>query len=259
MAQLIRDGVRLGYEESGAGGLPFLLVHGILCDRRYLAPQLAHFAERRRTVAVDLRGHGESGTPEQDYTIGGYADDLAWMSTQLGLQRPLVVGHSLGGIVALALAAARPDLVGGIVTLDSVLVPPSERPEAMAQFFARLRSEDYLPAIDEYFTRLAGPTVEPRLLEWILGGIARVPLHVAISAWENAVFGFDTAAAAADCRAPFLYIDAGSPNADLDRLGVLCPHLTLGRTVGAGHFHQLEVPDQVNSMIDRFMELSVGG
>ncbi|MEJ7755036.1 MAG: alpha/beta fold hydrolase [Nocardioidaceae bacterium] len=67
----------------------------------YLAPQLAHFATRHRTVAVDLRGHGESDAPEQDYTIEGFASDVAWMSQQLGLERPVVVGHSLGGIVAL--------------------------------------------------------------------------------------------------------------------------------------------------------------
>ncbi len=84
-----------------------------------------------------------------------------------------------------------------------------------------------------------------------------MPRHVAISAWENGFFGWDTAVAATACGAPFLYIDAGTPNVDLDRLAALCPTLLVGRTVGAGHFHQLEVPDQVNAMIDRFVAVAL--
>jgi pimeloyl-ACP methyl ester carboxylesterase len=252
VTQLVRDGVGLAYEEGGVGGRPVLLVHGILCDRRYLAPQFDHFSRRCRTVSVDLRGHGESDAPEQDYTIDGFADDLAWSCDRLDLERPLVVGHSLGGIVALALAASHPDLVRGVVALDSVLLPPGDRSQFMPTFLARLRSDDYLPAIRDYFTHLAGPTATGPLLDWILAEIAHVPRRVAVSIWENGFFGFDTAKAAAACSAPFLYLDAGTPNVDLGRLGGLCPQLVSGRTVGAGHFHQLEVPDQVNAMIDRF-------
>lgn len=249
--QLIRDGVALAYEERGVGDPPLLLVHGILCDRRYLAPQLDHFAVQHRTVSVDLRGHGESDAPRQTYTIPGFADDLAWMCEQLDLGQPVVVGHSLGGIIALALSADRPDLPRGIVALDSVMVPPGGRAEFMRDFFLRLHSDDYLPAIREYFTRLIGPTGPPDL-DWILDDIERVPRHVTTSTWEEGV-AFDTAIAAAACRAPFLYIDAGTPNVDLDRLARLCPTLVLGRTVGAGHFHQLQVSDQVDAMIDRFV------
>ncbi len=67
-------------------------------------------------------------------------------------------------------------------------------------------------------------------------------------------FEFDDVAAVLACRAPFLYIDAGTPNVDVNRLRRMAPHLALGRTVGSGHFNQLEVPDQVNAMIARFLE-----
>lgn len=255
MARLVRDGVTLAYEEQGSGDPPMLLVHGILCDRRYLAPQFAHFAGRHRTVAVDLRGHGESDPPRQDYTIEGFAADLAWMCGRLDLQRPVVVGHSLGGIIALGLAAGYPDLVGGIVALDSVLVPPPARTSFMSGYLAALRTDAYAAAIHEYFARFFGPADDAARREWILTEIRRVPQHVALSTWENG-FSFDTAAAAALCRAPFLYLDAGTPNVDLQRLRALCPQLEIGRTVGTGHFHQLEVPEQVNAMIERFLVLT---
>ncbi|MEJ7755035.1 MAG: alpha/beta hydrolase [Nocardioidaceae bacterium] len=87
--------------------------------------------------------------------------------------------------------------------------------------------------------------------------VHRVPRHVVLSAWENGFFGFDSAEVVAACRMPFMYVDAGTPNVDLEELRRLCPTLVLGRTVGAGHFHQLEVPDQVNAMIERFLVLAI--
>lgn len=116
-----------------------------------------------------------------------------------------------------------------------------------------------MPAIREYFAGLLfSPADDHQRRSWILDEIGRVPRHVALSTWENGFFGFDTAAAVAACRSPFLYIDAGTPNVDLSRLTGLCPTVLLGRTVGSGHFHQLEVPDQVNAMIERFLVLSSG-
>ncbi|MEP6648518.1 MAG: alpha/beta hydrolase [Lapillicoccus sp.] len=253
VARLVRDGVGLDYEERGSGDPPILLVHGILCDRRYMAPQLEYFSRAHRTVAVDLRGHGRSDVPRQGYTIDGLAEDLAWMCVQLDLERPVVVGHSLGGIVALALAAPHPDLVQGVVALDSVLLVGDGRKAAMTALLERMRSNDYLPVVREYFRGFFAPSDDPERRRWILEEIGRVPPHVGISVWEDGTFAFDDAAAVAACRAPFLYIDAGTPNVDLDRLHELSPNLTLGRTVGSGHFNLLEVPDQVNAMIAQFL------
>jgi hypothetical protein len=55
---------------------------------------------------------------------------------------------------------------------------------------------------------------------------------------------------------PFLYLAAAPPLADLVRLRALNPQIVIGQTVGAGHFHQLEVPEQVNAMIERFLRVS---
>jgi pimeloyl-ACP methyl ester carboxylesterase len=74
-----RDGVTLFYEETGEWESPVLLIHGWCCDHTYFAPQFNHFAPRgHRVVAVDLRGHGRSDKPHQDYTMQVFADDLAW-------------------------------------------------------------------------------------------------------------------------------------------------------------------------------------
>src|ERR1700745_412440 len=86
MNRLKRDDVTLAFQEVGSGALPILLVHGWACDHSFLDPQLAFFGRARRSVAVDLRGHGMSDAPEQNYPMAGFADDLAWLCAQINLE-----------------------------------------------------------------------------------------------------------------------------------------------------------------------------
>src|SRR5690349_2213512 len=101
MQYLSRDGVKLAYEEAGSGGPPILLVHGFGGDHTHFGPQVEFFQQTRRVVSVDRRGHGASDKPLQQYHIANFADDLAWLSNELGLYKPVVVGHSMGGAIAL--------------------------------------------------------------------------------------------------------------------------------------------------------------
>ena len=100
-----RDGVALAYDEAGHGDPPLLLVHCWTCDHTFFAPQFHYFRRTHRVVAVDLRGHGASDKPGQDYTVAGFVDDLVWLCGQLELTKPVVIGHSMGGNIALELAA----------------------------------------------------------------------------------------------------------------------------------------------------------
>jgi len=126
MPSLHRDGTALFYMQKDGQEPPILLVHGWGCDHTYLGPQFEHFGSRgHRVVAVDLHGHAQSDKPHQRYTMQVFADDLAWMCDQRNLVRPVVVGHSMGGIVAFDLAARYPALLSALVVLDAAVVLPS--------------------------------------------------------------------------------------------------------------------------------------
>jgi pimeloyl-ACP methyl ester carboxylesterase len=99
--QLIKkEGVTLAYQDINPGSPPMLFAHGWGCDHTALAPQAEFFRRSHRVVSVDLRGHGKSDAPHQDYMMAAFADDLAWLCTELALTKPIVVGHSMGGNVA---------------------------------------------------------------------------------------------------------------------------------------------------------------
>jgi pimeloyl-ACP methyl ester carboxylesterase len=256
MQQLIRDGVALAYQEVGRGDPPLLLVHCWTCDHTFLAPQAQYFSKRHRVVSVDLRGHGESDKPEQAYTVAGFADDLLWLCEQLAVTRPVVIGHSMGGNVALDLAAQHPDFPAAIVMIDSCIVPAPGLAAPLQQASEALRGQDFREASRQLIESVCLPTDEAERKARLIAVQTSAPQHVMSSAFDEHIILWDGAAAAAACRVPALYIGAASPLADVPRLRELCPHLVVGQTVGAGHFNNQEVPEQVNAMIERFLSVS---
>ncbi|MFZ0043946.1 MAG: alpha/beta hydrolase [Solirubrobacteraceae bacterium] len=257
MASLVREEVRLGYQEAGQGAPALVFVHGLACHRGFWTDQVDYFSRDHRVLAVDLRGHGDSDAPRQPYTMQALADDVEWMCTALGVERPLVVGHSLGGLVALELAASRPERVAGAVLVDSILLPPGDRAGFVDGMVAQLRGAAGFQALREYYSGFFGPHDDRDRMAWILDEIVHTPLHVTSSILEESVGSWSDADALKRSRDPLLYLDAGTPNADLARAARLRPDLLIGRTVGSGHFSPCEVPEQVNAMLERFLKISL--
>ena len=253
----LRDGIKLFSEEVGRGSPTLLFVHGLMCDHRFWAPQVEHFSKKHRVVVVDLRGHGASDAPAGEYTIDLLADDLAWLCREINLDAPVVVGHSLGGVVALQLAARRADRLRAVVILDSPIIPLESTRMIVAQHAAALRGSEWQAAqrlLTEWCFR---PHSDPEVKAWV-SARAGAAQHVVASLFEN-LFEVDTAAAAAACKLPVLYVSAGEAHVNLARFRELCPQLVTGQTVGGGHYHQLEVPEQINAMIDRFVAMHFSG
>lgn len=256
VGQLVRDGGVLAYDVQGRGGPDLVFVHGIACNRRFWDAQVRHFASDHRVVVVDLRGHGESDAPRQHYTMGLFADDLAWTCAQLEIHRPVVIGHSLGGLIALEFAATYPDLLRAAVMIDSVLLPPGDRASAVGQIVSGLSSPRAEQSLRDYFATFFGPHDNPERKAWILDQAVRTQPHVTRSVWEESLLSWDDADALRRCRGSLLYLDAGTPNADLARALELCPQMMIGRTIGSGHFSPMEVPEQVNPMLERFLAVA---
>lgn len=257
MQQLTRDSVKLFYEETGSGDPPLLLVHGWTCDHTYMAPQFEHFCRTHRVIAVDLRGHGQSDKPKQDYTMAAFADDLVWLCNQLKVKKPVVIGHSMGGVIGVELAARFPDVPAAVITLDSPIVPPQALLEGLGPFREALHGPNYREAQRKLVAEILFiPSDDPQRKAQIVDAMSSAPQHVMASAFENINLVHDTVGPASACKVPLLILMAAQPLSDVVRLHEVCPHVTIGQTVGAGHFHQLEVPDQVNAMIERFLKVT---
>jgi pimeloyl-ACP methyl ester carboxylesterase len=87
MPEFDRDGWKLFYEDTGGDGPPLILVHGLLMDRTMFEPQVEALADRHRIVTPDLRGHGNSGHREEEFTQWDMMEDHVALLDALGIER----------------------------------------------------------------------------------------------------------------------------------------------------------------------------
>jgi pimeloyl-ACP methyl ester carboxylesterase len=254
MKIILNDGVHLAFDDIGVGS-PIVLVHGFACDHRFFARQIEGLSSRHRVIAVDLRGHGISDAPQIDYTMQAFAADLAWLCGELELSRPVIVGHSMGGNVALEFAARYPDLARGILLIDSQLFAPEAKIDFLRAVLDGLRTDDYQAILRRAAAKLFISTDDPARKEWILTSMAKTSWHVLVSAFQHMI-AHDAAWAVKACSMPLAYIGAACPLGDVEKLKAECPNIMTAQTLGAGHFSILEVPDQINSMIAQFVALN---
>jgi pimeloyl-ACP methyl ester carboxylesterase len=253
MATIVHNGITLAYEDRGAGKPTFVFVHGWTCNRSFFAPQIAHFVRQHRVVSIDLRGHGDSDKPQGPYTRAQDADDLAFVIEQLGLGPVVAVGHSMGGTIVLQLAAAHPTCVAAIVMVDPApFVFAPEQRAGVEAMVAAIEAGNQEPRRQFIANHLFLPTSDRKLVEDVLAVMLATPSHVAASAMRGDL-AFDGPAVAAQCKVPALHLAATPPFNPPHRMAEWLPSVVNGWTVGAGHFNQLEVPDQVNAMIEGFL------
>jgi pimeloyl-ACP methyl ester carboxylesterase len=126
------NGINLYYETHGAGR-PLILLHGGLGSGEMFGPLLPTLAERHQVIAVDLQGHGRTADIDRPIDIRLMADDIAALIDYLGLDKPDLVGYSLGGGVALQTAVKYPAKVRRLVAASANIRRDAIYPEILAQ------------------------------------------------------------------------------------------------------------------------------
>ena len=107
----------MAYLDSGDSGCPLLFLHGTGCDASDWVPVIEGLPRKLRCIALDFRGHGQSTVPIHPFTLADLADDVLHLTDHLGLEKFVIVGHSLGGMVAMGVARRSPS-VAGLVLLE---------------------------------------------------------------------------------------------------------------------------------------------
>jgi pimeloyl-ACP methyl ester carboxylesterase len=248
------NGLKLYYERAGSGEPELLFVPGWCCELSAFRPQFEHFARTHPVTALELRGCGRSDRPAGGYTIPELADDLAGFCAEVGIEKPVVAGHSLGGMIAVELAARHPSVPRALVLVDPGPIDPLPSTIKFFEGFVEQLNGPSGEEVRRQYVQDMG-SYDDELGQWIADLMCRVPLPIAI-AGIHGVNAWNGVTALGLCTVPTLLLRSSlGPDSDPVRLLNIKPDLQVGITVGAGHFHQLEVPEQVNAMIERFLEL----
>jgi pimeloyl-ACP methyl ester carboxylesterase len=245
---LSADGVPIRFDVDGAGEPPLVFVHGWSCDRTYWRHQAHYFAARHCVVAVDLAGHGDSGTDRRSWTMPAFGGDVAAVVERLDLTGAVLVGHSMGGDVIVEAAMRVRDRVRGLVWVDVYRSLAARRSaEEVERTIAPFRN-DFARTTEAFVRRMFPADADPAIVAWVAADMAAAPPAIALDAMLHSVTNAGPVAAGLLA----LGLPAVAINPDdrpTDVKGLAAHGLRHVAMPGVGHFPMLEAPDAFNAVL----------
>ncbi len=248
-------GADIWYSLNGGGSVvgsdpPLVLIHGAGGSHLHWGPTTRRLSGRS-VYAIDLPGHGRS-PGAGSASIAEYVTAVSSWLRQIGLQRPVIVGHSMGGAIALSLALDLPESLGGLV-----LVGTSDHLPVNPTLLSMLeRDETWRDAIDLIIRWSFSPGTEPRLVELSRKRMLETPRNVIFGDFQ-ACGRYDVQGRLGQIQIPTLVIcgadDKMTPERNVRRLtqGIRDSRFTL--VPGAGHMIMLEKPSILDNAVQDFL------
>lgn len=241
------------YDDVGAGEPPLVFLHGWCCERGFFAPQIAYFKPRHRIIVPDWDrvsdGEGGGDPPR----LGLIAEALRGLVLGLRLKRPVIVGHSMGGVLALMLGASQELDASAIVLLDSSLTLPREMKEryrAVAKELTSPRGEEIMRSLIE--KNFIAPADDPGVTEAVIRTMCSANFETAAGLLLD-VAGIDPEDLLARNEAPLLYVTCGGLNSDCRFLKARRPEAEIAHISWSGHFVTLNAAGEINRLLDAFL------
>ena len=248
------DGHRVHYESHGTGREAIVLIHGWTCDLGFWRGQIPDLAKRARVIAVDLPGHGKSDKPKIAYSMDLFAGAVDAVLQDAGVDRGVLVGHSMGTPVARQFYRKYPKKTLALVIVDGPLRPFGDK-NLMDQIITPLRGPDYKQQATQLIDGMLGPQVSPALREQIKTSMLSTPQHVAVSAMES--MAEESIWKQDKVDVPVLAVNAKSPFWPPDSeqfFRSIAPNIDYQMWDGVSHFLMMEKPKEFNTAVIAFLD-----
>jgi pimeloyl-ACP methyl ester carboxylesterase len=254
------------HQVAGAGQPAIVFVHGFGCASNDWTAQIARFAPRHQTIAVDLPGHGATPGTAEDCSIERYGADVAEVMRAVALGPAVLVGHSMGCRVVVEAALQAPVHTAGVILVDGSQFAPAM--EAVLR--ARLAEPDgYATTVRGLFAEMFTAKSDPAVVASVEARAERLPRAVGQKMLTD-MQRYDTfrlTASLACLRAPIMVLQATYANEKRERRplqeGQTTPYLDMVRTQvpsarieiipDTGHFPQLDESARTNTLIEGFL------
>jgi pimeloyl-ACP methyl ester carboxylesterase len=246
------DGLRVHYKSYGKGREALVFVHGWTCNMSFWRGQVPAFESKTRVIVIDLPGHGESDKPHVDYTMDLFARSIDAVLRDAGVQRAVLVGHSMGTPVIRQFYRKYPGKTLALVIVDGPLRPFGDA-ATMAKFLEPLRGPNYTEAAGRLLDgMLLAPVSSPSLRQEIRSTMLGVPQYVAVSAMDemanNAIWTQDK------INVPALAVMTKMWPPDNEQFyRSIAPQLDYQSWDGVSHFLMMEKPREFNEALAAFL------
>jgi pimeloyl-ACP methyl ester carboxylesterase len=244
------DGVHIEYHVYGHGDPAVVLIHGWACNASYWRAQLADLTSRYTTVTLDLAGHGGSGSNRTDWSMARYGEDVAAVVHQLPNHQVVLVGHLMGGPVALEAAPLIGSRVLGIIGVDtftSLGQPPLPRP-VLEKEVAPFRT-DFIGEMHRFVPLLFAQNADPAFVRKVADDMSHTspPVAIATLLGLNSV---DLTTLLPRIHVPIVAIDSDAGRiVNEARVRKIAPRFRLVTVKGSGQFLMLEDPRRFNPIL----------
>ena len=252
------DGVTIVYSVCGAGEPALLFINGGLADRTFWDAQLLAFGEKHRVVALDLAGHGESGSNRTKWGMPEFGADVKAVADAEGLKQVILFGNSLGGPVAVEAALLMPGRVLGVVGVDTFQrVDYTIAPEEVKKRAEAFR-DDYDGNLKAMVKQLFHPDADPALVAEAERRMRKTPPAAAYAMFIG-MAGYDSAAAVRRLAVPLRTINGDLYPTDVAGVRKIVPDFDAIIMKHMGHYPMLERPDEFNADVAKVVaELGKG-
>ncbi len=242
---------KLRVDDAGSGGLPVLFVHGNGGNRTQWTAQLDHLRPRRRVIALDLRGHGESEpATDSDYSVQAFAGDIAAVADSLGLELFVLVRHSFGGAVAAAYSGRLPDRVAGLLLVDPAGDLSRLPRDSLQGWLELLNPQTYEAHTQEWFEQILVEAADG-VSEQVFRSLRSTPRDVFVGGIIG-LADFDAIASLTAYTGPKLTIITPINNEPFS-LQNLVEDLPHEQMTGVSHWLMMDRPEEFNHLMDQFL------
>lgn len=250
------DGVPIAYEVQGSGEPTLVFIHGWSGDGRYWRGQVPYFSQQHRVVTLDLAGHGHSGLEREDFTMPAFGEDVKAVLEDLDVEQALLIGHSMGGPVAVEAARLMPERVIGIVGVDTFHNVAEEITEAQIDEMLGPIQQDFASATRHFVASMFFEETDATLRDWIVQDMAAAPPQVATNAMQDMFTRHAEGEAAQhfeELTIPVVAINADLWPTDIEANRQLLPEFDAVIMEGSDHFLHMARPAAFNRELDRII------
>jgi len=242
------DRVPIAYTVTGSGSPALVFIHGWLCDQTHWAEQIDLFSTGATVVTIDLPGHGQSGMVRDGWPLMAFGADVAAVVEHLELDTVILVGHSMGGPVALEAARLMPDRVIGVVGVDSLQDADFKYDPEQITAFVAAYERDFEGTCIQAVSSMFNQGADPDLVDQIRSGMCGGQPEVGIALFRQFV-NYDLGAALEAVDVPVRCVNCARWPTNVE--GNRAHHADFDAVIvdGPGHFLMLEAPEEFNARL----------